>query len=136
MTTPERFEDLQVWQEAREIVRAVYQVTKEFPSNERYGLANQMQQTAILTMSNIAEGFERGPTKEFVDFLCAAKGSNGRVRSQTYVALDLWYISQTECDNLIQRCETLSNHLRELVEHLEHTSTDAPAINGTSNSTL
>ena len=123
MTTIERFEDLPIWQEAREIVRAVYQVTKEFPSNERYGLANQMQQTAILTMSHIAEGFERGTNEEFVSFLYTAKGSTGRVRSQTYAALDLWYISQTECDNLIQRCETLSNHLCEFIEQLEHTST-------------
>lgn len=123
MTTIERFEDLPVWQEAREIVRAVYQVTKEFPSNERYGLANQMQQTAILAMSNIAEGFERGTNEEFVSFLYTAKGSTGQVRSQTYAALDLWYISQTECDNIVQRCEALSNHLRKFIEHLEQTST-------------
>jgi four helix bundle protein len=123
MTTIERFEDLPIWQEAREIVHAVYQMPKEFPSNERYGLVNQMQQTAISTMSHIAEGFERGTNEAFVDSLGAAKGSNGRVRSQTYAALDLWYISQTECDNMVQRCETLSNHLDEFIERLEHTST-------------
>jgi four helix bundle protein len=125
MTVIERFEDLNVWQEAREIVRAVYQVTKEFPSNERYGLANQMQSSAVYTMSNIADGFECGTVEEFINFLYMAKGSIGRVRSQTYAALDLWYISQTECDNLVRRCATLSKHLDESIERLEQTINEA-----------
>jgi len=60
VSTIERFEDLRVWREAREIVRIVYQSTKDFPSNERYGLVSQMQRAAVSTMSNVAEGFERG----------------------------------------------------------------------------
>ena len=64
MPTIERFEDLRVWQEAREIVTVVYRLTK-FPSSERYGLASQIQRAAVSTMSNTAEGFERGTTKEW-----------------------------------------------------------------------
>jgi four helix bundle protein len=60
MPTVERFEDLRVWQGARDIVGFVYQLTDKFPSHERYGLASQMQRAAVSTMSNIAEGFERG----------------------------------------------------------------------------
>jgi hypothetical protein len=64
--TVERFEDLRVWQEAREIVALVYRLTTGFPTHERYGFAGQMQRAAVSTMSNVAEGFERGTTKEFI----------------------------------------------------------------------
>jgi four helix bundle protein len=65
--TVERFEDLRVWQEAREIVGVVYRLTRRFPAHERYGLASQIQRAAVSTMSNVAEGFERGTNKEFIN---------------------------------------------------------------------
>ena len=128
MPTVERFEDLRVWQEAREIVNLVYRLTTRFPSSERYGLASQMQRAAVSTMSNIAEGFERGTTKEFINFLYIAKGSNGEVRSQAYVALDLGYISQTECDGLIRRCDRLSRRIHNFIEYLKHTPFEGPKL--------
>jgi len=126
MPTVERFEDLRVWQEAREIVRVVYRLTSKFPRKELYGLADQMQQAAISTMSNIAEGFERGTNKQFINFLYTAKGSNGEVRSQAYVALDLGYISQTECDDLVQRCDRLSRRLYNFIEYLKRAPFEGP----------
>ena len=126
MSTVERFEDLRVWQEARGIVRIVYRLTGKFPPQERYGLASQIQRAAVSTMSNIAEGFERGTTKEFINFLYIAKGSNGEVRSQAYVALDLGYVSRAECDDLVQRCETLSRRLYNFIEYLKHTPFKGP----------
>jgi len=68
-------------------------LTAKFPPTERYGLSSQMQRAAVSTMSNVAEGFERGTNKEFISFLYIARGSNGEVRSQAYVALDLGYVS-------------------------------------------
>ena len=128
MPTVERFEDLRVWQEARAIVGIVYRLTRTFPSHERYGLASQIQRAAVSTMSNVAEGFERGTTKEFINFLYTAKGSNGEVRSQAYVALDLGYIPQSECDGLVQRCEILSRRLYNFVEYLKHTPFPGPKL--------
>ena len=128
MPTVERFEDLRVWQEAREIVALVYRLTRGFPTHERYGLASQMQRAAVSTMSNVAEGFERGTTKEFINFLYVAKGSNGEVRSQAYVALDLGYISQPECDGIVQRCETLSRRLYNFIEYLKRTPFQGPKL--------
>ncbi len=121
MPTVEHFEDLRVWQEARSIVTAVYKLTAQFPAAERYDLASQIQRAAVSTMSNIAEGFERGTNKEFIHFLYIAKGSNGEVRSQAYTALDLKYIPQAECDDLIERCETLSRRLYSFIEYLKKT---------------
>ena len=60
MATVERLEDLCVWQESRTIVGAVYRLTARFPPEERYGLSSQLRRAAVSTMSNIAEGFERG----------------------------------------------------------------------------
>jgi len=126
--TVERFEDLRVWQEARAIVGIVYRLTRGFPSHERYGLASQIQREAVSTMSNVAEGFERGTNKEFINFLYVAKGSNGEVRSQAYVALDLGYIPQPECDGLVQRGETFSRRLYNFVDYLKHAPFPSPKL--------
>jgi four helix bundle protein len=128
MPTVERFEDLRVWQEARAIVGIVYRLTRTFPSYERYGLASQIQRAAVSTMSNVAEGFERGTTKEFINFLYMAKGSNGEVRSQAYAALDLDYVSRSECDGLVQRCEILSRRLYNFIGYLKHTPFKGPKL--------
>ena len=128
MATAERFEDLRVWQEARAIVGIVYRLTRAFPSHERYGLASQIQRAAVSTMSNVAEGFERGTNKEFINFLYIAKGSNGEVRSQAYVALDLGYIPQSECGGLVQRCETLSRRLYNFIDYLKHAPFPGPKL--------
>jgi four helix bundle protein len=125
--TAERFEDLRVWQEAREIVGIVYRLTRGFPSHERYGLASQIQRAAVSTMSNVAEGFERGTNKEFINFPYVAKGSNGEVRSQAYAALDLGYVSRAECDGLVQRCEILSRRLYNF-EYLKHAPFSGPKL--------
>jgi four helix bundle protein len=87
-----------------------------------------MQRAAVSTMSNIAEGFERGTAKEFINFLYVAKGSNGEVRSQAYVALDLGYISQAECNALIQPCEKLSRRLYNFIEYLKRTPFKGPKL--------
>ncbi len=119
MAAVERFEDLQVWQEAREIVGIVYRLTRKFPAQERYGLANQIEQAAVSTMSNIAEGCESGTSKSFINLLYIAKSSNSDVRSQAHVALDLGYITPDESEDLIQRCTILSHRLYKFIEELK-----------------
>jgi hypothetical protein len=74
MPTVQRFEDLEVWKEARELVKRVYQLSCKFPNHEMYGLTNQMRRAAVSVMSNIAEGFERGANTEFLQFsICGAR---------------------------------------------------------------
>jgi four helix bundle protein len=121
MATVERFEDLRVWQEVRAIVSTVYRLTAQFPSEERYGLSSQLRRAAVSTMSNIAEGFERGTNNEFIHFLYIAKGSIGEVRSQLYVALDLGYVEKDECDDLQQCCQVLSRRIHSFIEYLKST---------------
>ena len=96
MATIERFEDLEAWKIAREVTREIYRVSKNDLFVRDYGLRDQICRASVSVMSNIAEGFERDGSKEFVNFLSIAKGSSGEVRSQLYVALDQDYISENE----------------------------------------
>ena len=105
MATIKRFEELESWKGARVLTKKVYEVSKRGAFARDFGLRDQIQRASTSIMSNIAEGFERGGDKEFIQFLSHAKGSCGEVRSQLYVALDSSYITETEFETL--RNETL-----------------------------
>jgi four helix bundle protein len=92
MSTIKRFEDLEVWRDARKLVSCVYATTGKGSLSKDFGLKDQLQRAAVSIMSNIAEGFERGNRKEFIRFLVIAKASAGEVRSLAYVACDVKYI--------------------------------------------
>ena len=119
MATVQQFEDLHVWQDARSLVREIYQVTKQRAFRRDFGLRDQITRAATSTMSNIAEGFERGTRKEFIRFLNIAKGSIGEVRSQLYVALDQEYIEQETFDNLRHAALALSRRIAKFISYLE-----------------
>ena len=95
-----RFEDMEVWQEGRELVRRVYAVTGNDEFSKDWGLRDQMQRAAVSICTNIAEGYERSGNREFAKFLWIAKGSAREVASQLYHALDLGYIEQSDFEAL------------------------------------
>jgi four helix bundle protein len=119
MATVQQFEDLHVWEEARILVREVYRVTKQSRFRRDLSLRDQITRASASTMSNIAEGFEHGSRKEFVQFLNVAKGSNGEVRSQLYIALDQEYIDRVTFDGLRKSALSLSRRLAKFIEYLE-----------------
>ena len=119
MATAQQFADLHVWQDARVLVREVYKVTKQRLFRQDFGLRDQITRAATYTMSNIAEGFEGGSRKEFIQFLNVAKGSNGEVRSQPYVALDQEYLEQETFDQLRKTALALSRRLAKLIDYLK-----------------
>jgi four helix bundle protein len=90
----QKFEDLIAWQKARELTRQVYMITRKEPFCKDFSLCNQMQRSSVSIMSNLAEGFERGSSKEFHQFLVIAKASCAELRSQLYVASDIGYITR------------------------------------------
>jgi four helix bundle protein len=97
----ERFEDLVAWHKARVLTREVYRVTRQGAFAKDFGLSGQLQRAAVSVMSNIAEGFERGRSGEFHQFLSTAKASCAEVRSQLYVALDAGYLDEPEFNRLM-----------------------------------
>src|ERR1700716_3917332 len=96
-----RFEDFIAWQKARKLTADVYKVTNEGNFARDFGLKDQIRRAAVSSMSNLAEGFERGRPAEFHQFLSIAKGSCAELRTQLYVALDVGYLSQRTFDQLM-----------------------------------
>ncbi len=100
-----RFEDIDAWEKARALTKAIYYVTADSDFARDFGLRDQIRRAAVSVMSNVAEGFERGGNKEFQQFLSVAKGSAGEVKSQLYVALDAGHIDQEDFSRIYQLAE-------------------------------
>ena len=94
------FEDLEIWKDARMLIRIIYRITREPKFSKDFALRDQIQRAGVSIMSNIAEGFERGGNQELIHFLYIAKASCGEVRSQLYVAVDQSYLTQKDRDEL------------------------------------
>ena len=113
-----RFEDLISWQKARELNRLVYKISRQVTFGKDFGLRDQIRRASISVMSNIAEGFERGGDKEFLQFLSNAKGSCGEVRCQLYAVLDENYLSGAEFSQLQEFCQEVSRLLSGMMAYL------------------
>ncbi len=104
-----RFEDIEAWQEARKLVKMLYEViNKSQKIRKDFRLVNQIQDAADSSMSNIAEGFARRGNREFVQFLFISKSSAAEVQSHLYVAFDREYISQDEFNMIYNQAEVVS----------------------------
>jgi four helix bundle protein len=99
----ERFEDFIAWQKARRLTAEIYKVTNKGYFSRDFGLKDQIRRAAVSSMSNLAEGFERGRPGEFHQFLSIAKGSCAELRTQLYVALDAGYLDSSEFEVLMNQ---------------------------------
>jgi four helix bundle protein len=118
MGTFKRFEDIEGWRKARELTKEVYKKSKVDPFARDFGLKDQMRRASVSVMSNIAEGFERGGTKEFVQFLSIAKGSLGELEAQLYVARDQGYINEAEFVSLKDLAKSTKFKIGGLIDYL------------------
>jgi len=94
--TVKRFEDLKIWQQAKELANLIYDLTGTNTFKGDRSLTDQSRRAAVSVMANIAEGFERGSNKEFIQFLFIAKGSCGELRSHLILAQELGYITPAQ----------------------------------------
>jgi four helix bundle protein len=113
-----RFEELDAWQKARDLTRAVYERSDSGRFAKDFGLRDQIRRAAVSVMSNIAEGFERGGDQEFLQFLSMARGSCGEVRAQLYVALDQSYLDQNDFTALLDAAIEVSRLIAGLMRYL------------------
>jgi len=122
MNRIEKFEDIIAWQKARLLTKEVYQCTRVGAFGKDYGLKDQIQRASVSTMANVAEGFERGGDKEFIQFLSNSKGSCGEVKSHLYVALDQDYITQSSFDQLYGQANEVGRLLSGFMTYLRESN--------------
>ena len=119
MAKIERFEDIEAWKRARQLTKKIYDCTRAPRFARDFALKDQICRASVSTMSNMAEGFERGGNQEFIQFLATAKGSSGEVRSQLYVALDQGYITQQQFDEMYGDCSAISRMIAGFISYLQ-----------------
>ena len=113
-----RFEDLDCWQEARNLVDSVYRVCRVIELKKDYSLSDQVKRAAISIMANIAEGFSRKGNKEFIQFLFISKSSAAELQSHLYVALDQDYIDQAQFDEIYEQVNKTAMIISGLIKYL------------------
>lgn len=118
MATIKRFEDLEIWQVARELSISIIEISKRTELKNDFRLRDQIKGSSGSIMDNIAEGFERDGNLEFRQFLSIAKGSSGETRSQLYRLYDNGYINKDELSQLIDSYETLSRRIANFIGYL------------------
>jgi len=119
MTTAKRFEDLEVWQRAKDLTNLIYKYSTDGTFARDFGLRDQMRRAAVSIMSNIAEGFESQTQVQFIKYLGLAKGSAGELRAQLYIARDQGYISEENFSELFLLAEICSKQLARFIQYLE-----------------
>lgn len=116
------FEDLFIYQRARELTNAVYAHTRSGAFAKDCGLSDQIRRASVSIMSNVAEGFERGTSAEFIQFLYIAKGSCGEVRAQLQIALDQAYITAETHASLVGLARRISGMISNFIAHLQNSA--------------
>lgn len=105
------FSELKVWNKAHELVLLIYKLTNKFPSDEKFGLSNQMRRAAVSVASNIAEGFKRNHIKVSLNFYNIASGSIEEIKYQLLLSKDLNYIELNQYNDMLSLSEEVSKML-------------------------
>ena len=116
------YRDLVAWQKARTLVKKVYQLTSAFPVEERFGLVSQMDRAAVSIPSNIAEGYGRATTQDYLHFLRIARGSAYELDTQLVLAEDLGLCTETDGEKVIDVLQEVIRVLQGLILALERRS--------------
>ena len=119
MSVVRDFEELAIFQKARELSKKIYPVTNRDGFKSDFRFVQQIRAAAGSIMDNIAEGFERTGNKEFLNFLYIAKGSCGEVRSQLIRANDVGYLTPEEFDELYSECRKLSAGIMNFIKEIK-----------------
>ena len=117
------YKELGVWQKSFALCLRVYRLTKPFPGDERFGLTSQLRRAAVSVPSNIAEGYNRGSTGDYIRYLWIANGSLAEIETQTLLASELGFVSGDELTALFEAVEELQRMLRALIRSLKSKKT-------------
>ena len=113
------YKNLHIWQEGINLARKIYEVTGNFPANEKYGIVSQMTRAAVSIPSNIAEGAGRNSNKDFANFLCIAIGSIFELHTQIAICEQIGYINEETTKQLEQQIYTLQQQITTYKQRIE-----------------
>ena len=116
------YRDLFVWQKSMDLVKGIYAITKSFPKEELYGLTGQIRRCAVSIPSNIAEGYGRNSTTDYVRFLRIALGSLYEFQTQAEISFRLDYIIKADHEKLSNQCIEIEKMLSSLINKLIKTT--------------
>lgn len=123
MASYRSFEELPVWKSACELATDIYRISSSGNLNRDYSLKDQIRRSVVSISSNIAEGFERGAKKEFIQFLYIARGSCGELRSQIHIARNITYLNNIEYKNLVNKIMLVAKQINGFIEYLKKSKT-------------
>lgn len=123
MPTFRRFDEIEAWQKSRKLTQIVYHLSGQGSFAKDFGLRDQIRRATVSIMANIAEGFERDGTGEFIQFLAIAKGSSAEVLSHAYVALDQGFITKNDFDDLVTKTSEVGRMIAALMAYLRKSRT-------------
>lgn len=113
------YRDLIAWQKSMRLMLEVYEITRLFPKEETYGLAQQLRRAVVSVPSNIAEGSSRRSTQEFLRFLNIATGSLAEIETQITAARMLGYLADNLEAELLEKCDEVSRIIQGLYDSLQ-----------------
>lgn len=113
------YRDLKVWQKGVDLTVFVYELSKNFPKEEMYGLTSQVRRAAVSVPSNIAEGAERFSIRDYIRFLRTAKGSLSELETQLYIAVRLNYLTTESFFQFNQQSSEIGRMINGLITSLE-----------------
>lgn len=102
-----RFKNLEIWKASRILCATIYEVTSNFPENEKFGLTNQLRRASVSVPSNIAEGCSRSSNKDLSRFLEISIGSLYEIETQLLISFDLGYLNEEKLDKTISEIEII-----------------------------
>jgi four helix bundle protein len=121
MATIKTFEDIAAWQKGRELKQALYRHSRRGEFAKDFALRDQVRRAALSVTANIAEGFERGGNREFLQYLSNSKSSCGEVQDHLYTALDEQYIAQAGFEQLCSKAAEVGRLIGGFMNHLQRT---------------
>lgn len=126
----ESYRDLEVWRRGRKLVKAVYDLTRSFPSEERFGLTSQMRRAAVSIPSNLAEGWARKYPAEFTQFIRTTNGSTAELETQLLLCADLALATEEQVEPLLEELRILGKQLLNLERSLSRRTTPRDGSGG------
>ena len=113
------YRDLIIWQKSIELVTRIYIITKNFPTKETYGITLQMRKCAVSIPSNIAEGYGRNSTHDYLRFLKVSMGSLYEIETQLYIAYNLSYLNIESFKKLDDQCKEIERMSGSLIKKIQ-----------------